>query len=448
MDVLTMVRMLQRSCMEPLASRRGERDPWVIGGGPAVTLNPETHAPFLDLAMIGESEEILPLILSAWGEAQERGLSREETKQYLARFPGVYVPAFSYPHYQDHRFLGLQTHPLAPQRIERQWIDLDRHETRTFLYTPFSHFVHAALVEITRGCGFCCRFCAGTSLYSPLRHRSFSLVTRMLDAICSMSLHIGVVGADVLSHPEWPAIMEILQSHSATVSFSSLSGVTLARKPEILSFLPSLGTRSITLAPETGVERTRRMLGKGMGNEEWREVIRLAFGYGIRKIKLYFILGKPESPAEEDLDFLNTCTHDPGIRDALSISYSFLVPKPQTPFERLEALPFSVWKREKKVFETGMKKLGLSFTGESLRMAWLELILARGDRLLAEQIPDLMNTGNEFSWDGWRRVLERIGRDFLEWPRSPWGGGPQPWDVVEMGGKKCGTGKLGNRGID
>jgi hypothetical protein len=115
------------------------------------------------------------------------------------------------------------------------------------------------------------------------------------------------------------------------------------------------------------------------------------------------------------------------------VSYSFLVPKPQTPFESMQAPPFSLWKKEKGIFEKGLKKLRIRFSGESLRVAWIELILARGDRQLAQVIPSLLEKGTGLSFEQWRSGLESIGRDLDQWPRQPWGCGFFPWSIIDKG---------------
>jgi hypothetical protein len=73
----------------------------------------------------------------------------------------------------------------------------------------------------------------------------------------------------------------------------------------------------------------------------------------------------------------------------------------------------------------------IRFSGESLRVAWIELLLARADRFLAQEIPNLVGQKNGLVFNQWRTVMEKMGRDFDEWPRHPWEDGLFPWSIID-----------------
>ena len=432
-EIFSLIRMLQGSGMSVFSQDRTEHNPWIVIGGSLAALNPEIIAPFADIIVIGESEEIIPLLLDAWEESDRFGFTRREALLYFSRFPGLYIPQLYHPHYQGSTLIGFEKEKIAPEQVKRQWVDINRFETRTYLYTPHSHFTNTALMEINRGCHYRCRFCAGSIIYRPLRQRNSEIIADMIDHLRSFSDHMGIVGADVLSHPEWADIMNYLIKRSITTNFSSLSAVTLFHQPDYLPLLSRLGLKTLTLAPESGDELSRKLLGKDLSNEEWLTLLQQIFNYSIPKVKLYFMLGNPTSSAENDLEFLDSICRRTGCQDRLMVSYSFLVPKPQTALESMRTPLFSLWKKEKEIFEKGLKKLRIRFSGESLRVAWIELILARGDRQLAQVIPSLLKKGTGLSFDQWRSGLESIGRDLDQWPRQPWGYGFFPWSIIDKG---------------
>ncbi len=446
LDVFPFLAMLKGSGIPLYAEERKEEHPFVLLGGPVVTLNPEIVAPFADALVIGEAEVTLPQILKVWSTLRVQGASRKELVHALASIPGVYVPECAVPLYRDGALQGFEVARGVPFPVHRQWADIRTFETRTFVYTPSSHFKNTALVELNRGCRYRCRFCAGCSLYAPLRQRPLELVFRMVDNVLPWQPEkIGLVGSDVLSYPALSEVLHYILRFKRKVTFSSLVGKDLYRRREFLVLLRQGGLETITLAPETGDTAFRHFLGKGLSNDEWIELVCECLAAGFRRVKLYFMLGKPhQASLEADIAFLRRLVERTQSPGRLHVSYSFLVPKPHTPFEDLEALPLREWKREKEIFERELRKVGVPFSGESPRVAWVELILARGDRLLALHLPEVLE-GGVLSLSSWRRVLSSLSRDADEWPRLPWKEGRRPWDVVCLSvsggnahGERCG----------
>jgi radical SAM superfamily enzyme YgiQ (UPF0313 family) len=188
---------------------------------------------------------------------------------------------------------------------------------------------------------------------------------------------------------------------------------------------------TITLAPESGSFSLRKKLGKGLSDEEWIGLTEELLGRGIQRIKFYFILGKPEGRVEEDLDFLAKMVTKIKNSQQLLVSYSFLVPKPHTPLSDWKTPSIHEWEKERKIWEKGLKKLKIPFSGESPRLAWIQLLLARGDRLIGEKIPSLLSHPHPWSYGAWQSLLQVLGRD-EEWVRLPWED-VKPWQVVDMG---------------
>lgn len=430
LDIFPFLAMLRAGGVPLYAAERGDEHPFVLLGGPVAMLNPEIVAPFADAVAIGEAEVILPQILEVWGTLRSQGVSRKEIWRALTRIPGVYVPECVVPLYRDGVIQEFAAE--VPLPVHRQWADINTFETRTFTYTPLAHFRKTALVELNRGCRYRCRFCAGCTLYAPLRHRSLDLVFRMIVSTLSWEPEkIGLVGSDVLGYPGIEEVLRWIVRLGKKVTLSSISGKDLYERENLLVLLRQGGLETVTLAPETGDETVRRFLGKGLSNDEWIDLVHRCLKMGFSKVKLYFMLGKPDrTSCEADIAFLHRLVERTKSPGRLFVSYSFLIPKPHTPFEDLEAVSLGDWKREKELFERELRKLKVPFSGESPRSAWVELILARGDRLLASFLPEALE-GEQFrSLPFWRKILARLSRDVDAWPRLPWREGRKPWQVV------------------
>lgn len=430
-EIFSFVQLLQESGLKVYTSERDENQPLILVGGPLASLNPEIIAPFADIIFVGECEESLPILLAAWEETQDLGLNRQEILLYLSRFPGVYVPRFYFPLVKGSYFEGFKRVSCVPKKIQRQLADIGRFEAFSHIYTSQSYFKKMGLMEINRGCSYRCRFCAGGIIYHPLRQRPMEMVMKMIDNLKEFTSHLGIIGSDVLSHPQWEDIIKYSIKNALTVNFSSLSAVTLSRHLEYLPYLVECGIKTLTLAPESGDAETRQYFGKVLDDQEWADLIHNIFQSRIPKVKLYFMIGKTFHSVEKDLDFINKLCRKIDSNRRIAISYSFLVPKPHTPLENMKSPSFLMWKKEKELFEKGLKKMKIRFSGESLRVAWIELLLTRADRLLAQEIPKMIKSKEGLVFHQWKAVMKNMGRDFDEWPRHPWESDVYPWSIID-----------------
>ncbi len=356
LDYPNVLRMLLAAGITPYAAER--YGPTVIAGGATMSYNPEPLAPFLDAVLVGEAEETLgPLIDALIAGESPAGL------------PGVYVPA-------------------APGSVTRQRVDdLSAYQAYTQVYSSHSEFGNMTLIEIGRGCPYGCRFCVASHCYRPARWRSMESMLPIIQNGLLQRKRVGLIGASVTDHPQIIPLCEEILRLGGEPSPASMRADALT--PELLALLARGGTRSITLAPETGREELRRSVGKHMTDESLFAAVLRARAVGINHVKLYFIIGLP-GEMEEDVAAIPALAlrlaKETGAR--VSLGCSAFVPKPGTPFARM---PMAAEKENRRKLESITRALRgrLDYTHESARWAAWQGVLARGDRSLAPALLDI-----------------------------------------------------------
>jgi len=236
LDELAAVELLRRAGIGLHAADRGAREPLVICGGVAPSLNPEPMAPFVDAFLLGEVEETLPAFLDMLAGAR----GRDELLDAAQRINGCYVPACR------------QAAP-SPASVE----DLGPSTTTSAIITPYTEFADRFLIEISRGCTRACRFCATRGLYGRARFRSADSILESARRGMRLTDKIGLVGATIVDHPEADRLYEALLEMGAGVSVSSFQADRVSES--LLRCLAAAGQRTVTsAAPAFAWQRTHR----------------------------------------------------------------------------------------------------------------------------------------------------------------------------------------------
>src|SRR5215210_5173315 len=89
-DYTNVVSMLRLAGLAPRAEARTGRDPLVVVGGAVTFVNPEPLALFADVIAAGEGEVLIPSLMTAIGEADDR----QDLLRRLAAERGFYIPSF------------------------------------------------------------------------------------------------------------------------------------------------------------------------------------------------------------------------------------------------------------------------------------------------------------------------------------------------------------------
>lgn len=435
------------------AHQRTASDPLVVAGGPTAT-HAEPLAPFIDAFLIGDGEDKVPELMNAW--ASSRGLSRPERLLRIAKLGGFYVPSlYKSVGATDTKMEVIEPdHPEAPFPIRRSIVE-DLNEYPFPVDGPIAScptVFDRASIEVARGCTEGCRFCQAGMIYRPVRERRPKAI---IDAMVRSVAEAGYDEASLtsLSTADYSAIgplvresIEALSPHQVSLSVSSLRAYGLSE--DVLDDMKQQRAGGLTFAPEAGSQRMRDVINKNVTEAQLMDTAERVFSRGWSKMKLYFMIGLPTEQDEDVRDIVRTgaraldvARRVQGTRRArVTVSVSTHVPKPHTPFQWCAMDSHEEIRRKQSLLREEASATRVQLKMHRSAGSWLEGMLARGDRRLADVIEAAYERGARFdSWDEhidmgtWNSCMEEAGLDPAWFLGTIPLSARLPWDHIDVG---------------
>ena len=446
------------------AKDRTDEDPVVIGGGPC-TYNPEPIAEFFDLFYIGEGEVVYDDLLDLYKQMKTSGAGREAFLREAAKIPGIYVPSlYQVTYFDDGTIASFK--PLyedVPKVIAKQLVmDMNQAPYPDKPLIPFIKVTQDRVaLEIQRGCIRGCRFCQAGMIYRPVREKDVCVLEesarRMMDATGHEEMSLSSLSTSDYTHIR-ELITDLIDTYGKDHVNLSLPSLRIdSFSLDVMNKVQDVRKSSLTFAPEAGSQRLRDVINKGLTKEEILAGAGEAFSGGWDKVKLYFMLGLPTENDEDREDIANLANDIAALyyetvpreqrkgKCQITVSTSFFVPKPFTPFQWASMHTVDEYLGFAKTVNHRVHEV---LNHKSIRYNWhqadvtvLEGVLARGDRRLAPVIETAYRSGalydawtEQWDYSRWLEAFDKEGIDpdfYTRRERSV--SEILPWDFIDIG---------------
>lgn len=452
------VNMLDLAGLPVLQAERGERDPFVIGGGPNASY-PEPVADFFDGFVLGDGEDAILRVMEIVREMRDGGAGRREILRALAaEVPGLYVPSlYAVTYHPDGRIAAVAPEAGAPFPVKKTAVPaLAEAYFPLKPIVPFTEVVHDRInLEIMRGCPHKCRFCHAVNFKNKLRFRPVPQLLEQAETIYGNTGY-DEIALTSLSSGDYPHIQELMTRLNArfkprNVSVSLPSLRIDERLAEIPALLKSVRKSGFTVAPEGGTEEFRRIIRKPIKDEDLFNTARAAFREGWNHMKLYFMIGLPGETEEDLRGIVETARRVSligkeirGHAADVNVTISPFIPKPHTPFQFAGQRDFEyVMDVERRLFQrTRGTRVHLKM--HDPRSSYVEAVFSRGSRRLSKALLEAVKQGARFDewreffdFDRWMRAFQATGIDPDFYARREMAADEvAPWDHLDAGVSK------------
>ncbi len=416
-DYPNLVAMLIAGGVTPLAESRTPEiqaeNPLVIFGGVGVFMNPEPLASFADLMVIGEAEAVLPRLIGLIHTLLDRHLKRAVILKEIAQtLPGCYVPSsYSFSYTPEGAVDAIQVAAGFPGRVKKVFQEDTARAAHSQLLSPDAE-LGMFMTELGRGCSRGCRFCGAGFIYRPPRLWTAEAVIKGLGQRPQNMDRVGLLGTEMASDSVLDQITGYLENQSCSLSFSSLRADRISE--QLLSLLSKSKLKSAAIAPDGCSERLRRVINKGLTENDLLEAASALVSAGIFNLKIYVMIGLPtetDADLDEMIGLIKTLREiilpigrKRGRVSTISLSVNSFVPKPWTPFQYV---PFGggenkkdpaegteqtllALKRKIKYLRSGLKnEANVRINTDRPETILQQAVFSRGDRRLAPVLLDM-----------------------------------------------------------
>nr|HEX4312743.1 radical SAM protein [Kofleriaceae bacterium] len=387
LEIAGVVDTLDRAGIPALAADRDARHPLIVAGGPLTFSNPAPLAPFCDVIVVGEGDELAGELVQL---ARDCSFDRERLWAALAGRPGYYLPHVH----------GEVVPPVAAAHDELL-------PARSQIITPHAELSDMFMTEAARGCSRGCTYC----VMRRSTNGGMRVVPRadIIAGIPADARRVGLVGAAVTDHPDIAAVVRDVVDGGREVGISSLRADKL--DDELVSLLARGGYRTLTVAADGASERMRRVVERSTRASDLIESARLAATHRLHTLKVYMMLGVP-SETDADVDELVALSKElAAIHPRVAYGLAPFVAKRNTPLDGEPFAGIAVVDARLKRLTAGLRKAGLAGKVEvrptSARWAWVEYMIAQGERTAGLAIMDAHRAGGSFA--AYKRAFEERG---------------------------------------
>lgn len=403
------------------SDRKGKGYPLLIMGGICAFFNPEPLAEIFDICFIGEAEEMLNDFLDIFKPSK----SIDELFKEALKIEGIYIPRFYEVRYSNGSIAERKPLDGAPEIIRKRTLkDLSSSPLKHSIITKETEFSEMYLIEAMRGCPWSCRFCVTGYVYKPVRRKPYDIIVEELRSLNAIR-RFGLIGPSLSDYPD---IKKVLQIGDVEFSITSLRASN--KSVELVKLLK--GLKTVSIAPEAGTERLRRVINKKITEEDIIETARAILSQeGIENLRLYFMIGLPTEKTEdiEGIIELVKRIRELSQKGNIVLTISTFVPKPFTPFQWHPMERIGIIKERLKIIKKALlPSKGIKVFHDVPKYAYMQGLFARGDRRIARVLIKMKNGMN------WEKACLEAGIDvdyyLLRERRFE---EKLPWDFIDCG---------------